>query len=70
MPRMSGIEFLEILRAYPQFDFLDVLVLTTSNNENDKMAASQLNVAGYFVKDTQFDGFIDCCKLLLEKHRI
>lgn len=50
MPRMNGIEFLEEIRADPALRKLVVFVLTTSNDEKDKAAAYDQNVAGYIVK--------------------
>ena len=67
MPKMNGIEFLKELRAQTKFDFITVLVLTTSNNERDRIATDELRVDGYFVKDKQFEDFIDHCKHLLTK---
>ncbi|HTE55751.1 MAG TPA: response regulator [Kofleriaceae bacterium] len=59
MPRMSGIEFLRELRADPQLAHLPVVVLTTSNDERDKIDAYNLNVAGYLLKPVAFSNFVD-----------
>lgn len=50
MPRMGGLEFLEILRADPDLKSISVVVLTTSRDEQDKVQAFDYNVAGYIVK--------------------
>ena len=50
MPRMSGLEFLEHLRARPALRDHVVFVLTTSNSEDDRAAAYRHNVAGYITK--------------------
>lgn len=50
MPRMNGIEFLETIRADPDLKRSTVFVLTTSNEERDRIQAYDLNVAGYIVK--------------------
>ena len=50
MPRMNGIEFLEEIRRDPDLHRAIVFVLTTSNAENDRMAAYDRNVAGYMLK--------------------
>src|SRR5689334_20680533 len=47
MPRMNGVEFLQHLRADPKLHDSIVFVLTTSKSEEDKVAAYDLNVAGY-----------------------
>ena len=51
MPRMTGIEFLQELRTDPKLRSTIVFVLTTSNDERDRRASYDLNVAGYVVKD-------------------
>lgn len=50
MPKMNGIEFLRELRADPDLCHLPVVVLSTSDHEDDKTSAYRLNVAGYMVK--------------------
>jgi CheY-like chemotaxis protein len=59
MPRMNGIEFLRALRADPALQSTSVVVLTTSNEERDKVEAYRLNVAGYLVKPVTFASFCD-----------
>lgn len=50
MPKMGGLEFLEILRSNPGFADLSVFILTTSNEDVDKIKAHKLNVSGYILK--------------------
>jgi len=50
MPRMNGLEFLRELRADPDLCHLPVVVLSTSDHEDDKTTAYRFNVAGYMVK--------------------
>lgn len=50
MPRMGGLEFLTELRADPLLSSIIVIVLTTSNDEGDKLKAYESHVAGYLVK--------------------
>ena len=59
MPRMNGIEFLRTLRADPALHATPVVVLTTSNDERDKVEAYNLNVAGYLLKPVTFSNFCD-----------
>ena len=62
MPRMNGIEFLRALRADPNLQSLVVVVLTTSDDERDKVEAHRLNVAGYILKPVTFKSFVECMK--------
>jgi CheY-like chemotaxis protein len=59
MPRMSGIEFLRELRRDPVLMHTPVVILTTSNDDRDKIEAYNLNVAGYLVKPVTFINFVE-----------
>lgn len=59
MPRMNGIEFLQALRADPELASAPVVVLTTSNDDQDKIDAYNLNVAGYLLKPVTFSNFCE-----------
>ena len=59
MPRMNGIEVLRAIRADPSLHALTVIVLTTSNEDRDRVEAYQLNVAGYLLKPVTFHAFAD-----------
>jgi CheY-like chemotaxis protein len=59
MPRMNGIEFLRELRGDPALQHTPVIVLTTSNDERDKIDAYNLNVAGYLLKPVTFVNFVE-----------
>ncbi|WP_224368180.1 response regulator [Hyalangium versicolor] len=59
MPKMNGIEFLRVLRADPALRASPVVVLTTSNDDKDRMESFQLNVAGYLLKPVTFSSFVD-----------
>lgn len=59
MPKMNGIEFLRELRKDPTLHHTPVVVLTTSDDERDKVQAYDLNVAGYLLKPVTFTNFVD-----------
>jgi CheY-like chemotaxis protein len=59
MPRMNGIEFLKELRQDANLHNIPVVVLTTSNDERDKIEAYNFNVAGYLLKPVTFDNFVE-----------
>jgi CheY-like chemotaxis protein len=64
MPRMNGMEFLRELRNDPELHSLTVIVLTTSDDERDKVEAYNLNVAGYIVKPVTFLAFVEAMAAL------
>jgi CheY-like chemotaxis protein len=59
MPKMNGLEFLREVRSDPALASLTVVVLTTSNEDRDRVDAFQLNVAGYLLKPVTFHTFAD-----------
>jgi len=70
MPRMNGIEFLDEIRSDSDLKTTIVFVLTTSDNEKDRLAAFQHNVAGYMVKGKAGVSFLDALGLLEHYWRI
>ncbi|MBD1937144.1 response regulator [Microcoleus sp. FACHB-68] len=64
MPKMNGIEFLRELRADTSLKAIPVIVLTTSNEDKDKVEAYHLNVAGYILKPVTFSSFVDAIATL------
>ena len=59
MPKMNGIEFLRELRSDSKLRAIPVIVLTTSNEDRDKVEAYNLNVAGYILKPVTFSNFVE-----------
>lgn len=64
MPRMGGIELLREIRARDDLRHLPVVVLTTSDDERDRIEAYNLNVAGYLVKPVTFLSFVEAMATL------
>lgn len=64
MPKMNGLELLQKIRDDENLKSLAVFMLTTSNDENDKYAAQNLNVAGYIVKPVNFEKFVQAMATL------
>jgi len=59
MPKMNGLEFLHELRADPELQVTPVIVLTTSDEDRDRIEAYHLNVAGYILKPVTFSKFAE-----------
>jgi len=59
MPKMGGIEFLKQLRVDPILQSIPVVILTTSDQDCDRVDAYKLNVAGYILKPVTFANFVE-----------
>jgi CheY-like chemotaxis protein len=58
MPKMGGIECLDEIRKDEKLKNSNVFMLSTSNDDRDKLKAYNLNVAGYILKPVQFEEFV------------
>ncbi|VEP11595.1 Response regulator containing a CheY-like receiver domain and an HTH DNA-binding domain [Hyella patelloides LEGE 07179] len=59
MPKMNGLEFLNQLREDENLKRTPVIVLTTSDEDKDRIEAYNLNVAGYILKPVTFVNFAE-----------
>ncbi|MGO4822558.1 MULTISPECIES: response regulator [unclassified Flavobacterium] len=66
MPKVSGIEFLEILKKDPYLKYIPAIILTTSNNHKDVMECYRIGIAGYILKPLKYDDYVDRIKRLIE----
>ena len=57
MPKMNGLEFLSELRSDAGLKSTPVIVLTTSDEDRDRVEAYHFNVAGYILKPVTFSNF-------------
>ena len=64
MPRMNGMELLRAIREDPELRTITVVVLTTSDDDRDKVEAYHLNVAGYILKPVTFTAFVEAMATL------
>ena len=70
MPRMTGHEFLQELRADENLKDSVVFVLTTSKGEKDVIKSYNLNVAGYVVKGNMSESFMKAIEMMEHYWRI
>lgn len=59
MPVMNGIEFLRVIKADEQLRRLPVIVLTTSEEQQDKVNSFSMSVAGYMAKPVDYRQFVE-----------
>lgn len=63
MPRMNGLEFLSVVRNTKEWVSLKCFIITTSDEDVDKVATKKLGISGYIVKPlklnnpSSMDGF-------------
>jgi CheY-like chemotaxis protein len=63
-PRMNGIQLIKALREDTGLRHSIAFVLTTSKRDEDKVAAYDLNIAGYIVKETAAQDFLNLVNLV------
>ncbi len=64
MPRMNGIEFLRVVKQEAELKRIPVVVLTTSEEEQDKVGSFDLGVAGYMLKPADYRQFVGIIKAI------
>jgi two-component system response regulator len=62
LPRMGGLEVLAQLRADPRTKLLPVVILTSSNEERDRLAGYTTGANSYVVKPVDFIQFAEAVK--------
>ena len=64
LPRLDGRAFLRRIKSENLFKLIPVFVLTGSNSDQDIREVYELNAAGYIVKPSDIDGYIEVVKKL------
>ena len=62
LPKISGIEVLQRIRAMDKTRFIPVVILTSSNLEKDIVETYKLGVNSYIIKPVNFDQFVESVK--------
>ena len=58
LPRMDGLEFLKAVRSDQKLRSTMIIIITSSDDEQTKAAAFDLNVPNYLTKPVDFDQLI------------
>ena len=66
LPKMTGLQVLQWIRADPDTKGLAVIILTTFEDDRDVVEIFRLGVTGYLVKPLDVEKFYDMAKGLLE----
>ncbi len=64
MPIMNGIEFLQVAKHDAQLKRIPVVVLTTSEEQQDKVNSFDLGVAGYMAKPVNYRQFVEVMRTI------
>ena len=64
MPKMNGIEFLKAIKANEELKNIPVIVLTTSDEQQDIMESFNLHAAGYMLKSVDYKQFADTVRAI------
>ncbi|WP_043817171.1 response regulator [Deinococcus maricopensis] len=64
MPRKNGLEVLEELKGDPELKTIPVVVLTTSQADEDILRSYQSHASSYIVKPVEFDNFYQAIQAL------
>lgn len=59
MPIMNGFEFLQVVKSDDLLRRFPVVVLTTSEEQQDKVSSFNLGVAGYVMKPVNYRQFVE-----------
>ncbi len=66
MPKINGIEFLQILKNDDTLKYIPAIILTTSNNHKDVLECYKIGIAGYVSKPLKYDDYVERIAKMLE----
>jgi CheY-like chemotaxis protein len=64
MPIMNGIEFMQVTKHDDELKAIPVVVLTTSEEQQDKVNSFNLGVAGYMAKPVDYRQFVEVMRTI------
>ena len=58
MPKISGIEFLKIIKQNDDLKHIPVIILTTSSNQKDLLECYKTGMSGYVLKPLKYEDYV------------
>jgi CheY-like chemotaxis protein len=58
MPKISGIEFLKIIKDNDDLKHIPTIILTTSNNQKDLLECYRTGMSGYVLKPLKYEDYV------------
>lgn len=65
MPKISGIEFLSLLKNDLKLHHIPIIILTTSDNKKDVTACYEIGVSGYILKPLKYEDYVKKIEITL-----
>ncbi|WJJ95208.1 response regulator [Algibacter luteus] len=65
MPKINGIEFLNILKNDDILKYIPTIILTTSSNQRDLLECYEIGIAGYVLKPLKYEDYVAKIEKLL-----
>jgi len=65
MPKVNGIEFLNILKNDESLKYIPTVILTTSSNQKDLHKCFKIGVSGYILKPLKYEDYVDIINKVL-----
>lgn len=65
MPKISGIEFLTILKKDDILKYIPTIILTTSSNQKDLLECYKIGISGYILKPLKYEEYTTKIEKLL-----
>jgi CheY-like chemotaxis protein len=64
MPKKSGFDVLEFIKAHPATCHVPIIVFTTSTDEHDKARCKQLGAIDFISKPGDYTGYVEVAKVI------
>lgn len=66
MPKLSGVEFLKIIKKDENLSIIPVVIMTTSKEDEDKLNCYKNGISGYIEKPIDYNEFLEILKIVYD----